>query len=333
MEMVVPMAIKTITTTGMTTRIKRAFAGAAFLTLLLTAPAFPQAASQAAPVPATLPTFQVADVHVSPFSSQPFMRGGDLHGDRYLMRFATMVDLIANAYGIESANVIGGPAWLDTTRFDIVATAPRTTSPDDVKLMLRALLADRFKLVVHPGTKDLPAFVLTEGKGKAKLKESDGSAPADCGPDTKAPPPTPGVPGYIWVSCHNLTSADIARNLHQMAGGYITNPAVDLTGLKGSYDFDIHWTGRGALAAMGADGISIFDAVDKQLGLKLEQKTAPLPVIMVDSVNEKPTPNPPGIDKALPPPPPPTFDVAVITPTDPNAKPGPGGGDPGTNSI
>jgi len=103
-----------------------------------------------------------------------------------------------------------------------------------------------------------------------------------------------------------------------MAGGYLTNPVVDQTGLTGTYEFDIKWTGRGNLAKAAGDGISIFDAVDKQLGLKLEAKSAPLPVVVVDSANEKPTPNAPGLDKALPPPPPAEFDVAIIKPSDPS---------------
>jgi uncharacterized protein (TIGR03435 family) len=297
--------------------VRRAIEGMPFLVLLSSAVL---GQSAGAPPSGNPPAFQIADVHSSPRSNTPFMRGGDLHGDSYIVRQATMVDLIANAYGMEREAVLSGPAWLDIDRFEISAKAPRTTSPEDVKLMLRDLLADRFKLVVHNDVKDLPAFVLSVGKGGSKLKESDGSGESGCGPNPAAPPPAPGPTSYIWVSCHNMTSADIARNLHQMAGGYLTNPVADLTGLKGSYDFNIKWTGRGALAAAGADGISIFDAVDKQLGLKLEAKSAPLPVLVVDSVNEKPTPNAPGIDKALPPQPPAAFAVGVIKPSPPDAK-------------
>jgi uncharacterized protein (TIGR03435 family) len=248
------------------------------------------------------------------------MRGGSLVGGRYIVRQATMVSLISLAYGVENDHVLGGPPRLDTAHFDIVATAPRTTSPDDVKLMLRSLLADRFKLVVHPGTKDLPAFLLTVDKGGPKLKPADDSVPSGC-QGTPNPPPTPegGVP-LNYVTCHNLTLDQIADNLRGMANGYLTNPVVNSTGLKGAWDFDIKWTGRGQLARAGGDGISIFDAVQHQLGLKLEAKTAPLPVIVVDSVNEAPTPNVAGLDKLLPPPPPAAFDVTVIKPSDPDAK-------------
>jgi len=114
--------------------------------------------------------------------------------------------------------------------------------------------------------------------------------------------------------------ADFADDLHNWAGGYLTSPVVDQTNLKGAYDFDFKWTGKGDLAKAGADGISIFDCVDKQLGLKLEAKTAPLPVVFVDAVNEKPTPNAPGLDKALPPPPPAEFEVAILKPSSPDTK-------------
>src|SRR5450759_3236522 len=163
--------------------------------------------------------------------------------------------------------------------------------------MLQTLLADRFKLFVHNDSKPLPAFVLSLGKGRLKLKESDGTGEKGC---QGQPPPQnlpPGTIPQIVVSCHNLTAEAIAEQLHQMAGGYLTSPAMDSTGLKGSWDFDIKWTARGQLAAAGADGISIFDAVDRQLGLKLELQKVPMPVIVVDRVNQKPTENLPGVTK------------------------------------
>ncbi len=118
---------------------------------------------------APLPTFQLVDVHVSPHSNTPNIRGGiSMHGDRYTTSQATMTNLIARSYSVESRNVLGGPAWLDLDRFDMVAQAPRTTSSDDVRLMLRSMLVDRFKLVTHTATKPLPAFILTVGKGALK---------------------------------------------------------------------------------------------------------------------------------------------------------------------
>jgi uncharacterized protein (TIGR03435 family) len=231
-----------------------------------------------------------------------------------------MVDMIATAYGLDVSNVQGGPIWLETDRFDIVAKAPTTTSKETVKLMLRSLLADRFNLVTHTGNKPMPAYVLTVGKAKPKLKEADTSSKSDC--QYQEPPPNlpPGTVPYIVFSCHNTTMETFATNLHDWAGGYLTDPVIDTTGLKGGWDFDIKWTGRGQLQKAGADGISIFDAVDKQLGLKLDLQTAPRPVLIVDSVNQKPTANPPGLEKILPTPPLPQFEVATIKPSKPDTE-------------
>jgi uncharacterized protein (TIGR03435 family) len=122
----------------------------------------------------------------------------------------------------------------------------------------------------------------------------------------------------IKFSCHAETMQSFVEFLRQVASPYLKNPVVDQTGLKGAWDFDIHWSYQ--KPADGSSGTSIFDAVDKQLGLKLEATTAPLPVVFVDSVDETPTPNPPGVDKALPPPPPAAFDVAVVKPAAPDEK-------------
>ena len=87
-------------------------------------------------------------------------------------------------------------------------------------------------------------------------------------------------------------------------------------------DFDLHWTPIGGLKMAGPDGVTMFNAIDKELGLKLEQKTSSTPVLVVDSVNQKPSPNPPGTEKLLPPLPELAFDVAVIKPSAPGAKDG-----------
>jgi len=271
--------------------------------------------------PATAPpAFDIADIHGSPRSAspRPVMAGGFLRAGRYELRQATMVDLIKTAYSVDDDKVQGGPSWLETDRFDVVAKAPPTTSTENIKLMLQALLADRFKLVVHADTKPLSVFVLSLGKGKPKLKEADSSAAPGCQgvPQT----PQPGVVPYQVVACHGETMAVLADLLPRMANAYVTSAVVDSTGLKGTWDFELKWTGRGQLAAAGPDGITIFDAIDKQLGLKLEPQKVPQTVVVVDSVNQKPTPNPPEVTTRLPPPAPAEFEVADIKPSLPGAN-------------
>lgn len=267
-------------------------------------------------------SFDVSDVHAAPHVLRPFTDGGNLNGDRYSLHQATMTDIIAAAYDLDSANVQGGPSWLDWNRFEILAKAPATTSKADLRLMLQSLLKERFDLVVHQGSAPMPAYVLKAQPGKVKLKEAaDTSGEPRCEPQ---PPPANQAPGgvrQIVVICKNETMAKFAEDIHDMAGGYLNKPVVDATDLKGAYDFTLTWTPRGALSAAGADGISVFDGVDKQLGLKLSLETAPRPVLIVNSVNQTPTANPPDLDKRLPALPPAQFEVATIKPAKAGTQP------------
>src|SRR5207237_10248721 len=136
------------------------------------------------------------------------------------------------------------------------------------------------------------------------LKEAEPSGKTGCQmqPPTRVAPPAAGerwIP-LTTISCHNLTMEAFASDLRRLGNGYITNSVVDSTGLKGSWDFDLNWTPRGLLALAGSDGVSIFDAVDKQLGLKLEEQKLPSPVIVVDQVNKTPIDNSPDIRAKLP---------------------------------
>ena len=238
------------------------------------------------------------------------------------MRQATMLDLVRVAYDLTPDKVLGGPSWLELDRFDVLAKAPAGTTPDDSKLMLQALLADRFKLVAHPESKPMPAFVLTLGKGKPKLKTADPSGEPGCRPQPQTAPLQPAVPVYIIYVCRNVTMQRFVEQVHSYANGYLTAPTFDQTGLQGDWDFELKWSSRGALAAAGPDGISLFDAVDKQLGMKLEGHPVPQPVVQVVSVNRTPTANPPGITTKLPLPPPIEFEVAHIKPSAPGSQGG-----------
>ena len=268
-------------------------------------------------------SFDIADVHPSAHAANLFLAaplavtGGVLRGGRYDLRNSTFLDLIQRAYGIDnSSKIFGGPNWLNTDRFDIAAKAPQSTPPETVKLMLRALLAERFKLVVHNDTRPLPAYILSAGKVKPKLKPADASGEAGC--VTVPQSPAPGEIPYNVFSCHNLTMEDFAAWLRRTAGD-LGGSAVDHTGLKESWDFDIKWITRRRLAVAGAEGMTVFDAVDRQLGLKLELQQAALPVVVVDRVNRKPTDNPPGVAAILPPPPV-AFEVASIRPSAPGTQ-------------
>ena len=280
---------------------------------LLSSAAFSQA-------PKSPPTFETADVHASAHIWNPNMQGGLLRDGRYELRQATLLDLIKTAYGVD-ADTVFGPGWLDWDRFDVVAKVPPSTSPESARLMLQRLLTDRFQLVVHGDTRPMPGFILTAGKSKPKLKEAEDSGNTGC---QAQPPPRPGpdaIP-YITATCRNLTMEAFAAILRGLSAEYIADPVVDSTGLKGTWDFDLRWTPKGPLAA-GRGGISLWDAVDKQLGLRLRPQKIPMPVIVVDSVNRKPTGNPPGVTTKVPMPSPVEFEVASIKPSPPDTQPSP----------
>jgi uncharacterized protein (TIGR03435 family) len=119
----------------------------------------------------TVPAFQVADVHASAPVRDPTIQGA-LRAGRSEIRRATMLDLIKLAYGVDDSDLVfGGPSWLDWDRFDVIAKSPADTPSGTVKLMLRALLVDRFKLTVHTDTRAVPGFLLTVNKGQPKLRQ------------------------------------------------------------------------------------------------------------------------------------------------------------------
>jgi uncharacterized protein (TIGR03435 family) len=272
--------------------------------------------------PQSSPKFDAADINLrarTGTTNQPAMTGGVLRGGRYDLRNATMLDLIATAYSITDRDlVIGGPAWLERQRFDLAAKAPQETSPAAVRLMLQSLLAERFKLVIHPDTRPMSGYVLTLGKDKHKLKEASGPG-AGCqgNPQPQPPPPVPMLTG----SCKGVTMEEFAQTLRQIAGGYITKPVQDQTGLKGYWDFDVRFTPFQVLSRAGSDGITVFAMIEQQLGLKLDQGNVPTPVFVVEAVNAEPTPNPSGVSAAIPSPPPMEFDVAEIKLSQPDAQP------------
>lgn len=275
-----------------------------------------------APAAANGPKFDAADISVrarTGTTNQPTMTGGVLRGGRYDLRNATMVDLVALAYSINDPEfIVGGPPWLERDRFDIAAKAPQGTSPQNLKLMLQALLAERFKLVVRKDERPMSGYVLTLGKEKHKLREASGPGPGCQGsPPPQPPPPVPVNRG----TCRGVTMEEFVPLLRNLAGGYVNGPVIDQTGLTGYWDFDVAFTPFQVLQRAGSDAITIFAFVDKQLGLKLEQGRVSAPALVVESVNQRPTANPSGVSATIPLPPPMEFDVAEVKLSQPDAQP------------
>ncbi|MGD0446714.1 MAG: TIGR03435 family protein [Edaphobacter sp.] len=164
-------------------------------------------------------------------------------------------------------------------------------------------------LAVHQGTRPFAQYVLTTGR-RLHLKRSADSGETGC----RTLPST--LPNRAIV-CRNMTAAQLANQLPNIAGDYfMDNPIADQTNLEGAWDFELNWTGRGGLATAGASGASIFAALENQLGLRVVVRNVPAPVIVVDSVQQNPGPNPSGISRAMGVPKA-EFEVATIKPSVP----------------
>jgi uncharacterized protein (TIGR03435 family) len=292
------------------------------LLLSLGSGAFSQnSGGQTAAVTAASP---IADIHTSTNLSMPRIQGGVVRSGRYELRQATMLDLIAAAYGVDPDTVFGGPAWLELDRFDVIAKAPPDSSPDAAKAMLQKLLEERFGLAVHRDTKVIQGLALTSEKGKPKLKAAGGSSEPGC--ELSKERSQPGVAPYSVATCRNVTMQRFVAALREFASSDISVPIADLTGLSGNWDFDLKWTDRRLLTSASSD-ITLYNAIAKQLGLLLERKAVRMSVLVVDHVNEKPAPNPPDTPMLLPPPP--EFEAGSIKPSPPGRPPGGGGFLPG----
>ncbi len=235
-----------------------------------------------------------------------------LHRNRLELHGVTMLHLITAAYEVPEDKVFGGPNWLDTDRFEVVAQTEGPLTAQTWRPMLQSLLADRFQLQIRKEDKPEPVFALLPTK-KVLLKESSGGD-GDC--------QRANADGYLTMTCHNVTMAVLAEKLPRSAPNYFDHPVVDRTGLKGSYDVTMKWSGRGQIGAGDPDhpSISLFDYFEKQLGIKVERQTRPAESMMVMKVNEAPSPNPPGTAEKLPPPLT-EFEVAEIRPSKPDTKP------------
>jgi uncharacterized protein (TIGR03435 family) len=229
---------------------------------------------------------------MNPFT---FASGGVLRGDRYDIGKATMLDLIRIAYRVPPETIIGGPNWLEFDRFDIAAKAPAESSPETVRKMLQSLLVERFHLAVHNDMRPMPAYVLLLGAGRPKLMESSGAGEQDCKYVDQ-----PAESTTYALSCRNIAMAAFAARLRSMVSDYVRDPVIDATGLEGTWDFDLRWTRRSAVLPAGTGRMTVSDAIEKQLGLKLELREAPAPVLVIDRVDQ-PTPNAPDVSKRLPP--------------------------------
>jgi len=242
------------------------------------------------------PAFSVASIKRNnaasgPLNFGPRMMPGDVLNATNMQLFR----LIAFAYDILDFQLTGGPDWVRSDRFDIVAKADDGAAPQAYKLMVQSLLADRFKLVLRPEKRRMNAFVLlterTDGRVGAYLER----APDNCDtPEGQRPPlrgpgklPPGGSSGRIgFGSCAQMPS--MARSLAIMVGA----PVVDKTGLTGRWDYSIAFAPSEVSpgVAPSPDLPGFADAVHEQWGLKVERQSTEVDVLVIESI-QPPTEN------------------------------------------
>jgi uncharacterized protein (TIGR03435 family) len=277
--------------------------------------------------------FEVASIKpAEPLSAERMMAGQQhisVNVDAARVDFSdvSLAELIRAAYRVKLYQ-ISGPDWMITSRFDVVAKLPEGAKADQVPEMMQTLLVDRFHLVLHNASKEMPVYALVIGKDGMKMKESapddgtDGAAAAGAPangsggrPGGISPMSTSGPngsstmsagPNGLHVSLKNMTIASMLDWLSR----FTDRPVVDQTGLTGRYDLELDASrdemlnaarsagmmvdggGRrgpdGAVAEPGGD--SVFSSVQK-VGLKLEPRRLPLTFLVVDHLDKTPTEN------------------------------------------
>jgi uncharacterized protein (TIGR03435 family) len=235
------------------------------------------------------PSFEVATIK----PSQPDRPGRAFlwRGNQFTTVNTTLMALITFAYGMQQKQVIGGPDWIDSDKFDLEGKpdTPGTPSSAQLRLMVRKLLEDRFQLKFRNDKRELPAYLLVVAKAGPKMTKDENN------PN--------GLPGLFFrqlgdLNVHNATMGAFAG---LMQSAVLDRPVVDQTGLTGNWDFELKWTpddsqfgGMGMRAPPPSDAADapppLFTAIQEQIGLKLESEKASVDVMVIDSV-EKPSPN------------------------------------------
>jgi uncharacterized protein (TIGR03435 family) len=208
----------------------------------------------------------------------------DQDGGSFRMSNVTLRLCITRAYEVTDPQV-SGPGWLDSDKYDIVAKAPAGTPESQLPAMLRSLLADRFKLAVHREQKVVSVYALVVAKNGPKLAKAE-----------------PGASGGMTTERGHLRAEAVTMtrlaNFLASPRAALALPVVDQTGLDGIFNFTLAWTPESSSAARPEDRLPdahapppIFEALQEQLGLKLEARKAPVDMLVVDHAEKVPTGN------------------------------------------
>jgi uncharacterized protein (TIGR03435 family) len=236
------------------------------------------------------PSFEV--VSIKPNNSGSGISGTQYRpGGLYIATNVSLKWLIRESYRVHDFQLVGGPGWIDTDRFDVQARAEAgaldstpepydPTRPTRLLLMVQSMLEDRFRLKIRRETRELPVYALVIGNGGHKLT----AAPADEGGGTGTNCCKDGIKE---LTAKGIPMTHLVAALSQE----LRRVVIDKTALKGTFDIKLRWTPDDvALAAKDISGPSMAAALQEQLGLRLESNKRPVEVLVIESA-EKPTEN------------------------------------------
>ncbi|MGB9456163.1 MAG: TIGR03435 family protein [Bryobacteraceae bacterium] len=243
--------------------------------------------------PAAPAAFEVASIKPSdPAETISIKRSG-----YHLATTSTSLEmLITWAYDIQSDRLYEKPKWLDSVRYDVVANAPEEGlsavrvpgQPTRLQQMMQTLLAERFKLVIHRETRELPMYALVVAKNGLKVHLTEASGSMNQNPFS--------MPGQGRLIGTRVSAAMLAKALSSQ----LSRSVEDQTGLQGVFDFTLEWEpdtqatdadGVPTGAAEARTGASLFTALQDQLGLKLEPRKGQVEVLVIDHMERTPTEN------------------------------------------
>jgi uncharacterized protein (TIGR03435 family) len=240
-------------------------------------------------------SFAVASIKQS--AVRPNVPPGPVAPNRFVRHYVPLVSLITYAYDVAELQVQGGPDWVRRTRFDVDARAELPATTEAMRLMLRQLLTDRFHLTVRHEVQSQPRFALVPLRNDARLGPGIRLSTTDCVRDLVPPPDRTSAPAttappcrvYTRASAQSLTIgfervpiSQLIQSLQIQTGRIV----IDQTGLVDRYDIELEVARTPAPppSAGAPEGVSLFTALQEQLGLRLVSSPGPVDVLLIDSV-------------------------------------------------
>jgi uncharacterized protein (TIGR03435 family) len=243
----------------------------------------PQPPAPPKPMDSADPSFEVATIKLT--NPDTRNRGMGMQGQTFKAVNLSLQELMVFAYELHPKQILGAPSWFDSERYDITARpdAEGQPNPNQMRIMVRKLLGERFQVKAHKEKKELPVYAIGLSRGGAKISKNDTSGD---------------MPNFIFRNAGSIivTNATIQDFGRVMQNRVLDRPVVDQTGLAGRFDFSLTWTpatqqspAPTIVSALGDKTElfpDLFTAMQQQLGLKLDTTKVNMDVLVIEKVEK-----------------------------------------------